>query len=87
MHDGARFTKKRTGRFLEPAAELEDLLRDALAMVAGTKAASAEAPSHHHRSRGTSRHRLARSAGHLCGYALLGYIVVHQRRSLKNPAI
>ncbi|GAX55370.1 hypothetical protein [Streptomyces olivochromogenes] len=32
------------------------------------------------------RHRLARSAGHLFGYALLGYIVVHQWRSLKNPA-
>ncbi|MEV6167445.1 hypothetical protein AB0L99_04340 [Streptomyces sp. NPDC051954] len=78
MTDTTRSTKKGTGRFREPGVELENLLRDALALVAGTKAAS-RTPSRHH--------RLARSAGHLVGYALLGYIVVHQRRSLKNPAV
>ncbi|MFE4960387.1 hypothetical protein ACFRCW_42230 [Streptomyces sp. NPDC056653] len=86
MHDAARSTKKGTGRFREPGAELENLLRDALALVAGTKAVS-RTPSHHHWFRDAPRHRLARTTGHLFGYALLGYIVVHQRRSLKNPAI
>ncbi|MGW0627223.1 hypothetical protein [Streptomyces sp. NPDC002758] len=86
MHDAARSTKKGAGRFREPGTELESLLRDALAVVAGTKAVS-RTPSHHHWFRDAPRHRLARTAGHLCGYALLGYIVVHQRRSLKNPAV
>ncbi|WP_371596723.1 hypothetical protein [Streptomyces sp. NBC_00564] len=90
MHDAARSTKTRStkkgiGRFREPGTELENLLRDALAVVAGTNAVS-RTPSDHHRFRDVPRHRLARSAGHLFGYALLGYIVVHQRRSLKNPA-
>jgi hypothetical protein len=89
MDDAARSTrstKKGTGRFREQGAELENLLRDALALVAGTKAVS-RTPSRHHGFRDAPRHRLARSAGHLFGYALLGYIVVHQRRSLKNPAV
>jgi hypothetical protein len=85
MPDATRSTKKGTGRFREPAAELEHLLRDALALVAGTKAVT-RTPSDHHRSHDAPRHRLARSTGHLLGYALLGYIVVHQRRSLKNQA-
>ncbi|MGI5135619.1 MULTISPECIES: hypothetical protein [unclassified Streptomyces] len=86
MHDAARSTKKGTGRFREPGTELENLLRDALAVVAGTKAVS-RTPSHHHRFHDAPRHRLARTAGHLAGYALLGYIVVHQRRSLKNLSL
>jgi hypothetical protein len=86
MHEAARSTKKGTGRFREPGAELENLLRDALALVAGTKAAS-RTRAHHHSVGDAPRHRLARSAGHLFGYALLGYIVVHQRRSLKNLAV
>jgi hypothetical protein len=85
MPDATRSTKKGTGRFREPGAELENLLRDALAVVAGTKAVS-RTPSRHHWFRDAPRHRLARSTGHLLGYALLGYIVVHQRRSLKNQA-
>jgi len=85
MSDAARPTKKGPGRFREPATELEHLLRDALALVAGTKAV-ARAPHDHHGPHHHPRHRLARSAGHLIGYAVLGYIVVHQRRSLKNPA-
>ncbi|MFD4508283.1 hypothetical protein [Streptomyces sp. NPDC058457] len=84
MPDTARPTKKGAGRFREPAAEVENLLREALAVVAGTKAAP-RAPSRHHSSHDAPRHRLARSAGHLFGYAVLGYIVVHQRRSLRNP--
>jgi len=85
MPDTTHFTKKGTGRFREPAAELENLLREALAVVAGTKAAP-RAPSRHHSFHDAPRHRLARSAGHLFGYAILGYIVVHQRRNLRNPA-
>ena len=85
MPDATRSTKKGTGRFREPASELEHLLRDALALVAGTKAVTRTVHDHH-RTHDAPRHRLARSAGHLFGYALLGYIVVHQRRSLKNQA-
>nr|WSY49078.1 hypothetical protein OG999_02220 [Streptomyces sp. NBC_00886] len=86
MPDATRSTKKGTGRFREPAAELENLLREALALVAGTKAVT-RTPSHPHGFHDAPRHRLARSAGHLLGYALLGYIVVHQRRSLKHAAL
>ncbi|MFG2375423.1 hypothetical protein ACGFY9_28600 [Streptomyces sp. NPDC048504] len=85
MPDATRSTKKGTGRFREPAAELEHLLRDALALVAGTKAVTRTAADHH-RSHEAARHRPARFTAHLFGYGLLGYIVVHQRRSLKNHA-
>ncbi|MEV0908015.1 hypothetical protein [Streptomyces hokutonensis] len=86
MHESSQSTRKGTGRSREPGTELEHLLRDALAVAAGTKAVS-RAPSHRHWFRDTPHHRLAHSAGHLFGYALLGYFVVQQRRSLKNPAV
>ncbi|MEU9345750.1 hypothetical protein AB0D74_31550 [Streptomyces sp. NPDC048278] len=88
MHDTARSRAKESkdhGWFREPGTDLEHLLRDALALIAGTKPVSRE-PEHHHRFHDAPRHRLARSAGHLAGYTLLGYIIVHQRRSLRHLA-
>ncbi|MFG2960787.1 hypothetical protein ACGF5O_44585 [Streptomyces sp. NPDC048291] len=88
MHNTARSRTKETkdhGLFREPGADLERLLRDALALIAGTRPVSRE-PEHHHRPHATPRHRLARSVGHLAGYTLLGYVIVHQRRSLRHLA-
>jgi len=85
MPDATRSTKKGTGRFHEPASEPGHLLRDVLALVDGTKAVTRTRPDHH-RPHDAPCHRPARSAGHLLGYAPLGHIVVHQRRSLKNQA-
>jgi hypothetical protein len=85
MHDPAQPTTKGTDRFRESGAELENLLRGALALVGGTRTLS-RAPVRRW-FRDTPRHELARSAGHLLGYALLGYIAVHQRRGLKHAAV
>ena len=85
MHDTVRSKTKGTNQVREPGGEIQGLLRDVLALVAGTKAVSRER-EHHHLFHHTPRHRLARSAGHLAGYTLLGYIIVHQRRRLKDLA-
>ncbi|MEU9448838.1 hypothetical protein [Streptomyces sp. NPDC048277] len=86
MREAARSKIKDIGRTSRPGNELERILRDALDLVAGTKAAPTRQP-HEHGPHGARRHhRLVRTAGHLAGYTVLGYIIVHQRRGLRNIA-
>ncbi|MGI5135656.1 hypothetical protein [Streptomyces sp. CA-106110] len=86
MREAARSKIKEIGQARQHGTELERILRDALDLIAGTKAAPKQHP-HGHGPHGARRHhRLVRTAGHLAGYTLLGYIIVHQRRGLRNIA-